>query len=294
MSKKIPHVDLAGIKKRLPYLRLPFSKLRTALGKTDTGKSLLAEVERRIDELREKGQLLASDAKDIAWREAQVQSWIKGAECWPSSHDTEALVQEIRIGAVNPIRPIEEDIAEYAPVLEELLAAKAKPSEPKEAAKPSSLAKELTKGAIDSADEISRQLKEGEGRQATILQVYEWVADHLNNVNAMPLDAPSNAAFSRLLAARDDSRSFFIDYRQVMKDAQDGGQETLDDPRYVELEKVLGRFEAYHRFEEEMDIIRAMVPIAEQLVGGKTLRPTKEIKELFTRVLDIAREPEAV
>lgn len=105
-------------------------------------------------------------------------------------------------------------------------------------------------GELDPA-EIARQLDEGQGREADYTECVLWVADNIDNARALPLDAPSNVAFSMLLSAREDRKGFYSGLRQTMQNLQKLRAGEITDEQTSELISLIEKFEDFKGFELE-------------------------------------------
>lgn len=313
MARASWKVDPEVIKQRLPpNVYKSKAALEKAVKATNAGASMLENRDIRVASLREEGGLPATEANEIALRELQVICWQNGLLQWPGPELSTPLIMDIQMGmADNPIRLIQDDIADYAEIKAakeaEELAAKEKEKADKAAARAAEkaereaekdrkrkLSDKLTDATELDEEEVSRQLVEGQGRQASLRECMQWVADNIDHKGAMPEQAPSNAAYSMLLAARDDRKAFFKSLQQML--AKDGdSSNSLSDPRYRDLEGALVRFTVYEGLRRDADLLRELRPIAAFAVASPTdsMRLTDERREIFARVLEALGEGES-
>ncbi len=291
-TRKPKFIEPELILDRLPPLTLQRQFLKKRIEKTPKGQRFLMERTIREDELFKAGAN-RKQAAEIAWREMQIKCWQQSLLTWPTQVATTQLIQDIQFGLLTPLKlTLDQDKIVYAQIEAERREAEEQAARDVKGDASASIApKSLTEalaGHRHDVEEITLQLKAGAGRQASYLDCVQWVADHIDNPDAMPVDAPSNAAYSMLLTAREDRKSFYSGMRQTMKELESDKSESLTDPRYRELDGVLNKFADYHRYEMELSLLRDLLPFVQRTLGGVPVVLDEETKTLLSRVVEVA------
>lgn len=281
MSKRMVDQDIFYA--RLPPLDANKSTLMRRLEQSEEGERMLIAKERRVGALHEAG-LAKAHCVEISWREMQVCAWLEGLISWPIESAMTTQIRDIQMGFADPLPPLEQDIAEHKRAVE---AQAEEERRIKLAGKTGVSLTEALTGGQQNVDLITSQLLEGQGRTASYTQVVNWVADNIDNPTAMPVDAPSNAAYSMLLSAREDRKAFYTGLRQTMKESDKDVRDSLDDPRYQDIEGLLEKFSSYQKFEADLQLLQELVPFARQVTGGVVKGVDETTRALFSRVIEV-------